>query len=178
MNGKDDDERETRDGRRIDVATSRDGSEMHAGRGYRKCSCNTVLPRASAARSTRRSGPATLLGFTGLLSMRLCRTIRDGKDGEPRHSRRTRKRERCRDGGTNERLGGVLVVVRCGERRKRSVRLISAAGADKALVHSPTTENRPMDARARAATARSKEERRKEKEREEGKNKREREKPM
>jgi len=43
-------------------------------------------------------------------------------------------------------MDGTLVVLRCGERRKWPVRLISTAGADKAFVHSPTTADRSLGA--------------------------------
>lgn len=59
--------------------------------------------------------------------------------------------------GTNERTNewtdgrtvGPWSCYGAGERRKRPVRLISAASADKAFVHFPTTADRPLGARAR-----------------------------
>ncbi|KYQ48763.1 hypothetical protein ALC60_12269 [Trachymyrmex zeteki] len=81
-----------------------------------------------------------------------------------RKKERERLRRRGWSGGTNERTNGrtnertnerTVEPWSCygaGKRRKRPVRLISAAGADKAFVHSPTTADRPLGARARIAS--------------------------
>jgi len=69
-----------------------------------------------------------------------------GKRRRERESERARERDHNAEieveERTNERANERTVVpwscYGAGERRKQSVRLISAAGADKAFVHSPT----------------------------------------
>lgn len=71
----------------------------------------------------------------------------NAKVGRGRRDRLAERSER-RNERTNERTVEPWSCYGAGERRKRRpVRLISAAGADKAFVHSPTTADRPLGAR-------------------------------